>query len=366
MARRTVGGRWIVIQEGHRARWGGDIRRRHLFSALAARTGATVVDAGTTRATTRALVAAARGPRWKAALRPFRALPSLASTEQLSERTMPSARRWTDPVAVAIYDDAIAQLSALGVTIEQERIEEIRRRRDLNETTFRWHVVPTASFAELTRLDPARVIVGGNATDAANVRPGPWPSAPAVGVVSGAAPGRGLEALIGAVRLVRGSIGDVRLLLWLVATSKESGRYLENLKRDVAGEPWIEIAAASYERLGDELQRATILCIPHPANDYMDVALPVKLFDSMAAGRPLVVTPRTETRAIVDRYGFGIVTSGDRPEDLADGISRLLDDETLAHRLGDIARVTAETVFDWPIVSGRIADEILRREGIGS
>lgn len=360
MAPRIDSGRWIVIQEGRQARWGGELRRRHLFSALATRTGATIVDSWTTRA----LVAAARGPRWKTVLRPFRALPSLASTEQLSERTMPSVIRWTDPVAVAIYDDAIAQLDALGITLEQDRMDQIRRRRDLNETTFRWHVVPTASFAELTRLDPARVVVGGNATDASHVRPGPWPSVPTVGVVSGAAPGRGLEALIGAVRLVRGSIPDVRLLLWLVATSKESEAYLETLRREVATEPWIEIAAAPYEHLGDELQRAAVLCIAHPANDYMDVALPVKLFDSMAAGRPLVVTPRRETRAIVERHGVGIVTAGDRPEDLADGIARLLGDEALARRLGAAARLAAETVYDWPLVADRIADEILRREGV--
>ena len=52
-------------------------------------------------------------------------------------------------------------------------------------------------------------------------RPGDRP------VVSGAAPGRGLEALIEAARIVRESVADVRLLLWLVATSTASERYLE-------------------------------------------------------------------------------------------------------------------------------------------
>jgi glycosyltransferase involved in cell wall biosynthesis len=277
---------------------------------------------------------------------------------------IPAARRYSDPVAVGIYDDAIAQLSAFGIVLPPDRLAAIRRRRELNEGLFRWHVVPTASFADLTGLDPARVIVGGNATDSRHVRPGPWPTTPTIGLVSGAAPGRGIEALVDAARLVRGSIPDVRLILWLAATSVESTVWLDQLRRDLEGETWIEIGSAPYDDLGSQLQRATVLCIAHPAGDYMDVALPVKLFDSMAAGRPLVVTPRTETRAIVESHGVGIVTGGDRPEDLADSLLRVLGDEDLARRLGSAARTAAETSFDWPVVSGRIADEVLRREGI--
>jgi glycosyltransferase involved in cell wall biosynthesis len=362
MAPRIRNGRWVVIREGQVPRWGGELRRRNIFSVLAERTNATLVE----RWTSAALIAATRGPRWKAILRPFVAPPRLASSEQLSERVVPYARRFADPVAVAIYDDAVAQLEALGIVLDPERLEGIRRKRSLNEALFRWHVVPTASFATLTGLDPARVIVGGNATNADHVRPGPWQSRPTVGLVSGAAPGRGIEALVAAARLVRETVPDLRLLLWLVATSPESEAYLDGLRAAVGGDHWIEIGSATHDRLGAELARATVLCIAHPASAYMDVALPVKLFDSMAAGRPLVVTPRTETRAIVERHGVGIVTAGDGAEDLADGLVRLLGDEALARRFGAAARTAAETLFDWPIVAGRIADEILRREGITS
>jgi glycosyltransferase involved in cell wall biosynthesis len=354
--------RWVVIREGRRSRWGGDLRRRSLFSVLATRTGATVLDGWSNPS----LVAATRGPRWKTVLRPVTERPRLASSEQLPQSMVPFARRFTDPVAVAIYDDTIAQLEAFGIALEPERLEASRRRRAMNEALFRWHVVPTASFAELTGLDPARVIVGGNATNAAHVQPGPWPTSPTIGLVSGAAPGRGIEALVAAARLVRESIVDVRLLLWLVATSTESEAYLDGLRRGLEGDSWVEIGSAGYERLGNELARATVLTIAHPASSYMDVALPVKLFDSMAAGRPLVVTPRTETRAIVERHGVGVVAAGDRPEDLAEALLRLLEDDALAHRLGAAARTAAETTFDWPIVAGRIADEILRREGSAS
>ncbi len=359
MSRRPPTDRWVVIREGERSRWGGDLRRRNLFSALATRTGAEVLD----RWTTPSLVAATRGARWRTVLQPFLRRPRLASSEQVPVSMIAVARRFADPVAVGIYDDAIAQLEAFGIVLAADRLAAIRQRRELNEALFRWHVVPTASFAELTRLDPARVIVGGNATDTRHVRPGPWPATPTIGLVSGAAPGRGIEALVAAARLVRRSIPDVRLLLWLAATSVESQTWLDTLRADVAGEAWIQIGQAAYDDLGAELQRATVLCIAHPAGEYMDVALPVKLFDSMAAGRPLVITPRTETQAIVERHGVGIVAAGDRPEDLADALLQVLGDDDLAGRLGAAARKAAETTFDWSIVSARIADEVLRREG---
>ena len=362
MTRGRSSQQWVVIREAERTRWGGELTRRMVFAALAERTGATVVE----RWSTPSLVAATRGPRWRSIVVPFTARPRLASAEQLPEAMIPAARRFTDPAAVAIYDDAVAQLGALGITLPPDRLDAIRRRRALNEQLFRWHVVPTASFADLAGLDRAKVIVGGNGTDIRHIRPGPWPSVPSIGLVSGAAPGRGIEALIAAARLVRESIPELRVLLWLVATSSESQVYLDGLAGDVAGDPWVEMRAAPYETLGAELARATVLCIAHPAGPYMDVALPVKLFDSMAAGRPLLVTPRVETRAVIEAHGAGLVTAGDGPVELASGLRRLLGDEALARRLGEAARRAAETAFDWPIVGGRIADEILRREAAPS
>ena len=96
----------------------------------------------------------------------------------------------------------------------------------------------------------------------------------------------------------------------------------------------------------------------------MDVILPVKLFDSLAAGRPLVVTPRRETAAIVEPYDVGIASRDDHPASIAEALVRVLADPELAHQMGAAARSLAEREFDWPVLGDRIADEILRREGL--
>lgn len=354
--------RWIVVRAGEQRRWGGEIRRQEIFARLAARTGASVADGwpafrravlgGRLRRITRRLGLAPRRP----------ALRSLAASEQAPASWLDWLSGYVDPAVVTIYDDGVLQAQALGVELAPARIEELTLRRARNEQLFRWLVVPTASFAEFIGLDMDRVIVGGNGTVAARVRPGPWPDAPSIGIASGAAPGRGIETLIEAARMLRGTIPELRLRLWLAATSARDTDYIDGLRSQVVGDPWIEIGQAPYERLGETLAAATVLTIPTPATEYSDVALPVKLFDSMAAGRPLVVTPRRETAAMVEKYGIGVVSRGDDAASLADAFATLLNDDALARQMGTRARATAEREFDWPIVGDRIAEEVLRRE----
>ena len=361
---------WIVLREGARRRWGGDVRRHHVFAGLAERTGARIVEGGWRPGPLRRAVVGPLGvlpgaiaDRLGALGRGGRVRPKLAASEKLRDALLDAARALTDPAAVAIYDDPTAQSRALGVALEPSWLDELSRRQRRNAETFRWLVVPTRSFAELAGLDPDRVVVGGNGSDTSRVVPGPWPEGPCIGIVSAAAPGRGLELLIDAVRAARGAIPDLRLRMVLVATGPATEPYLAGLRAAVAGDPWVEIAGAAYDDLGSATAPASVLCIPHPPGAYMDVALPVKLFDSLAVGRPLVVTPRTETAAVVERHGVGVVAGGDAVDDLSAAIVELAGDDPRARRLGARAREVAEREFDWRIVGDRIAIEVLRREG---
>jgi glycosyltransferase involved in cell wall biosynthesis len=349
---------WVLVRPGGETRWGGEIRRRHIFAELARRTDAAVIDIWPK------LRRHVVGRRWQLWRRlQTRPMPFLVSAEQAPPSWIVKIPELAIPVAVAIYDDPSAQLLALGVPVAESRIAGLRLRLEQNRDLFHTLVAPTASFAELAGLPADRVIIGGNGTIVSHIRPRPWPERPSIGMVSGAAPGRGIELLIEAARRLRPAHPDLELHLWLQPTGDDGVGYLRDL-RTGAPEAWIDIGPAPYASLGEALGRATVLTIPHPPGTYMDVALPVKLFDSMAAGRPLVVTPRLEMARVVNRFGVGIVADGDHVDDLAGAIDRLLADATLARRLGTLARETAEREFDWPILGNRIADEVLRREGI--
>jgi glycosyltransferase involved in cell wall biosynthesis len=354
--------RWVVVRAGEQRRWGGEIRRQEIFARLAARTGASVAD-GWPAFRRELFGGRLRRAKERVGLRPPPAAQRpLAASEQAPASWLDWMPDHVDPAVVAIYDDSVLQAQALGVEVSEARREELTLRRARNEALFRWLVVPTASFARLIGLDPDRVIVGGNGTVTSRVRPGPWPDVPTIGTASGAAPGRGLETLVEAARLLRSSIPDLRLQLWLVATGGSEEAYINDLRTSTEGDAWIHIGSAPYEQLGQALSRATVLAVTLPATEYGDVALPVKIFDSAAAGRPLVVTPRRETAAVVKRFDIGLVAPGEDAASMAEAFSVLLNDTRRAHEIGARARAAAEAHFDWSVVGERIADEVLRRE----
>ena len=350
---------WIVLCETDRRRWGGDLRRAAIFHELAVRTGALEVQ-GWGHDSVRQAVRHVAGPPF-----PWRRRPFVATSEFLSEGAITQVRRTARPAVLDVHDHPIAQTEALGRTLEPAVRASLQARLDRNLAMFPLLSVPSASFAALAGLDPGRSIVAPNGSDTTVVRPLPLPAQPAIGMVSGAAEGRGIETLVAAARLVRATRPDVRLLLWLASADDASEAYVAGLREDVAGEPWIEIAAADHAALGEALGRATVLVVPHPATTYMDVAVPVKLLDSMAAGRPLVVTPRTETRRIVEAAAAGVVVADDSAEALAGGIGAILDDPGLASRLAANGRAAAERDFDWAVIGRRLTTKVLERLGPG-
>lgn len=327
---------------------GGSLRAHHLFAALAARTGATMASTADGRIIGRALL---RRPRLRT---------HLASARLISPRTLRFLSLVTDLAILDFPDHPTLQTDALGVATDPGARERVGRVVADNLARFGRVVVPSASFAELYAIPAAQRIVICNGTDPEAIRPEPLPDGPpTVALVSGAAPGRGIDLLIAAVRGLRSRHPDLRLAMALSATGAASQVHLDELTAAAAGEPWMEVARVAYPEIGGFLARATVVAIPHPPGAYFDAAPPVKLFDAMAAGRPLVVTPRVEMRRIVQATGCGVVAAGDETDDLAAAIGELIGSRERAKQMGAAGRRAAEREYDWRVLSAQLADEIL-------
>jgi glycosyltransferase involved in cell wall biosynthesis len=302
-------------------------------------------------------VAGALRPTWRV----WRARPLVVSSELVDEEVGAAIRQGGTPFAVDVHDDPIAFATAVGLAPPEDSRRVTAAAWAESLRIFPNLVFPTAAMARYCEVALERTIVAPNGTDTAHIRPKPTPEAPTIGLASGAGPGRGIELLIEAARIARETLGDVRLLLWLVATAPASKAYLDALRRQVSGDPWIELATVPYAGLPTALGRATVLCIAHPRDAYLDTIFPIKLADYMAAGRPVVVTPRTETARIVRAYDAGIVAASDTPEDLAAALSGTLSDADRARQLGANGRRAAEEHFDWHVIGDRLADELVAR-----
>jgi glycosyltransferase involved in cell wall biosynthesis len=87
---------------------------------------------------------------------------------------------------------------------------------------------------------------------------------------------------------------------------------------------WLRIERAEGDAIAVLLPDVVATVIPRPRNAYNDLALPIKLFDYLAYGRPLLVTDCTEQAAVVKRAGAGVVM-GDDPKAMAAAIRRVAD-----------------------------------------
>src|SRR3954453_17120882 len=134
---------WLVLREGDRRRWGGDLRRHYLLDGLAVRTGGRILEDRRVDPLSAALLEL-RAQRWPVWRRP----PLVASTELLIDKQMAGVRRLGEPAGVDIHDDALLQNDALGIETAPDVADAIRARQRLNRDAFRHVVAPSAQLAE--------------------------------------------------------------------------------------------------------------------------------------------------------------------------------------------------------------------------
>lgn len=164
---------------------------------------------------------------------------------------------------------------------------------------------------------------------------GPARAADAVLLPPGAPPPARVAAREGADRLLY--VGAANLpshgvdrLLAAVAMAREAGTQVELtvVAREGQDPPpphpaWLRIERADQAAIPALLPDVSATVIPRPRSRYNDLALPIKLWDYLSYGRPLLVTDCVEQARVVADAEAGLV-SGDSPAELAAAVGRLL------------------------------------------
>jgi glycosyltransferase involved in cell wall biosynthesis len=177
-----------------------------------------------------------------------------------------------------------------------------------------------------------------------------------VGFISGIAPGRGIELMIEAMRLVRKRMPGVSLSIGGTAAAdhKEGIEYYSGLKKQYESD-WISFRDDIYYNINANhfFKECYLTVIPHPDHVYYHTTLPVKLFDSLACGRPVVATDCRETATILRRHKCGLVADFSAA-DLSEKIARLLLDRNLAAQMGANGRKVIEKIYNWDNMAKKI------------
>lgn len=89
---------------------------------------------------------------------------------------------------------------------------------------------------------------------------------------------------------------------------------------------------------------------------------PNKLFDSLSAGKPIIVNSAGWTKDIAEKYHCGYYVNPNRPEELVQKVLHLKDNPELVNSMGQNARKLAETVYDKSILCKKFVEVIEQTE----
>ncbi len=133
--------------------------------------------------------------------------------------------------------------------------------------------------------------------------------------------------------------------VWLMVIGGKNPRVLDQARSfDIATRLW-QTGFVPDDQVSLYLACADVMCLPMKDTAANRGRLPNKILDYMCAGRPTVANPIGDVKTILEKYHVGILAHDDA---FKDAISQLLTDFELREALGQNARHTAETVYNWP------------------
>jgi glycosyltransferase involved in cell wall biosynthesis len=202
-------------------------------------------------------------------------------------------------------------------------------------------VTPSVIALERLRRRQPRTILLANYPRLDEIVPAPrWSDrSRAAGYVGGITPVRGARELVDAMDYVD---GELHL----------AGPFIPpELRHELERSPgWRRVCYAGRLTRGQIaalLGRIKVGVIPlHPIANYVD-AYPVKLFEYLAAGVPIVATDVPRWRAVLEAHECGVSVPFGATRQLGEAIAGLLDDDERARAMGERARKAAEEHYSW-------------------
>jgi glycosyltransferase involved in cell wall biosynthesis len=213
-------------------------------------------------------------------------------------------------------------------------------------------------------VEPGRVHVVPNGVDAERFRPGtPDPKVrerwnlgdgPILGFVGGLRPWHGVEALPALLEVLVGRYPEAKLVIAGDGPLRDALEH-ELTARGLGGNAvftgWMahgEVAALT--------QTFDVALAPYPRPDHDFYFSPLKLFEYMACGVPVVSTNLGQISEVVREGETGLLCAPGDHEALVAACQRLLEDPDLRSRLGKAAAKEIHTRYTWDRNATRVVE----------
>ncbi len=267
---------------------------------------------------------------------------NLAPLGLLLRLVRPRIRYWVAAYGVEVWEPLplhrrLALRGAQGVlSISAHTTNQIVKTQKLN---------PRSVCALPPALDPDFVLApcDGNAL--------PIPAGPqvllTVGRLISAEPGKGVDTVI---RVLPDVLKEVPNLLYVIVGGGDLKPYLEELAQESPARDHILFAGKpKLEQLVQYYSRSDIFVMPSRQEGFGVVFL-----EAMALGKPVIAGDRGGAPEIVRDGLSGFLINPDDPDELAQRLVQLLQDEGLRKRMGDSGRQHVEESYTFPHFQERL------------
>lgn len=167
---------------------------------------------------------------------------------------------------------------------------------------------------------------------------------------------RGLDLVIKSMPYVITEDSQIKLV---IVGDGEYRRSLEELATSLKVRDKVQfIGWVSYEKLRQVIARSNVGLIPHQVTEHTNTTIPNKLFDYMACGIPVLSTPISPVRRIIEQEQCGLIISPDDPKAVASIILELKRVPQLCSRMGMNGQKAVREKYNWQIESEKILSSI--------
>ncbi len=178
---------------------------------------------------------------------------------------------------------------------------------------------------------------------------------------------RGILQLIDAFGILRDRGVEARLLIAGKA-DQATAELMRARVCDLGLEEVVTLQGPYHPAEGQAMANAaSIGVVPHlPSAGNNNAAWPVKLFEYLALGLPLVVSDLAPHHHLLDGHDVALFCDPRQHESIADQIQHLIEHPDEARAMGDRSRALAQSHYDWNLVRPRLLDlynRILTRNG---
>jgi glycosyltransferase involved in cell wall biosynthesis len=167
---------------------------------------------------------------------------------------------------------------------------------------------------------------------------------------------RGLSTFLRGFSLAKNKYPSIELTL---AGDGESYNELQSLVKDLKLADSVTLSGSySYKDVLPMYEKTDIGVLPYRNDVFRNHSIPNKLFDYMACGKPLLVSQTKPTRRIVEETRAGIAVDCSQPETIAQGISNLLESDTIS--MGRNGRKAFLEQYNWEYDTAQLVQFIYR------